>query len=76
MKKALPTSIAALFLATGMANAQNARRGVCMWSITMGCAAIRNGGSYTREHITYKFAGVKPNGRFRFHVYVGNTRVK
>jgi hypothetical protein len=76
MKRFAIASVAALFLATGTANAQNARRGTCMWSITAACAAWRNGGSYTRDGITHKFAGVKPNGRFRFHVYLGNTRVK
>jgi hypothetical protein len=47
----------------------------CTWSATAACAAWRNG-NYTHDGVTHKLAGVKPNGRFRVHVYLGNTRVK
>jgi hypothetical protein len=47
----------------------------CGWSITAACAARRNG-SYTRDGITHKFVGRKPNGRMIVHVYRENTRIK
>lgn len=51
-------------------------RGSCAWSITAACASVRNGGSYTRDGITHRYVGRKPNGRMRFQVYLGNARVK
>jgi len=48
----------------------------CGWSITAACAAMRNGGSYTRDGITHRFVGRYPNGAIHIHVYRGGARVK
>jgi hypothetical protein len=76
MKKLFLTSIAALFLATGtaQAGAYNSMRS-CGWSITAACAAWRNG-SYTRDGITHVYVGRYPNGAIHIYVYRGNVRVK
>jgi hypothetical protein len=66
-----------IFMALRPANAgaYNPMRS-CGWSITAACAAVRNGGSYTREGITHRFVGRYPNGAIHIHVYRGNARVK
>jgi len=81
MKKLLLTSAACTILALPwypkplLAGAFHPMRS-CGWSITAACAALRNGGSYTRDGITHVFAGRHPNGAMRVHVYRGNVRVK
>jgi hypothetical protein len=66
-----------IFMALRPANAgaYNPMRS-CGWSITAACAAVRNGGSYTRDGITHRFVGRYPNGAIHIHVYRGGARVK